>query len=361
MGESRRARRWVLHVDLDQFVVAVERLRKPELRGKPVIVGTVGDPNRRGVVSGWSYEARAFGVRSGMALREAKRRCPDAVFLSPDAAAYRAASRRTMSTIKAFPVSMEQAGWDEAFLGVSCSDPEELARKVQEAVRAETGLACSVGIGDTKVRAKMASALAKPGGIRRLTEQHWLDVVGSLPPNRLWGIGPRTQARLASIGIHSIGSLAVTDPSDLATAFGPNLGPHLAMLARGEGTSTVSPLRAPPRSHGHQTTFQHDVLDPRVVRRAVGAIAREIAGDLRATGRRATRLVVTVRYSPFDTHAHGSTLDKPTFDSGRMEALAEEALNRFDLDRPVRMVAVRAELAPASPDAPPAGDALHPG
>lgn len=360
MGESGRAGHWVLHVDLDQFVVAVELLRKPELRGRPVIVGTVGDPNRRGVVSGCSYEARAFGVRSGMALREAKRRCPDAVFLSPDPAAYRAASRRTMSAIKAFPVSMEQAGWDEAFLGVHCSDPEELARKVQRAVRAETGLACSVGVGDTKVRAKMASALAKPGGVHCLTEGNWLEVVGSLPPHRLWGIGPRTQARLASLGIHTIGSLAAADPSALASAFGSNLGPHLALLARGEGPSTVSPLRAPPRSHGHQTTFQRDVHDPGAVRRAVRAIAREIAGNLRATGRRATRVVVTVRYSPFSTHAHGTTLDEPTVDPDCIESLAVETLNCFDLDRPVRMVGVRAELAPASPDVAPAGDGLHP-
>lgn len=361
MGEPQGVKRWVLHVDLDQFVVAVELLRQPELRGKPVIVGTVGDPNQRGVVSGCSYEARAFGVRSGMALREAKRRCPDAVFLPPDIAAYRDASRRTMSTIKAFPLSMEQAGWDEAFLGVRCSDPEELARKVQGAVRTETGLACSVGVGDTKVRAKMASALAKPGGIRRLTERNWLEVVGSLPPSRLWGIGPRTQTRLARLGIRTIGSLAAADPSALAAAFGPSLGPHLAMLARGEGPSTVSPLRAPPHSHGHQTTFQRDVRDPRVVRQAVGAIAREIAGDLRATGRRAARLVVTVRFSPFETHAHGTVLDEPTFDPGCIEARAEEALERFDLNRPVRMVEVRAELAPAAPDAAPTSDALQPG
>ena len=330
---------------MDQFVVAVEILRHPELRGLPVVVGTVGDPGRRGVVSGCSYEARAFGVRSGMALRQARRRCPGAVFLASDPEAYRRASHQVMATLVGFPADVEVAGWDEAFLGATTDDPERLARDVQAAVRARSGLACSVGIGDTRERAKVASALAKPGGVLRLTAANWLDVVGPAPPRRLWGVGPRTQARLAALGITTVAALARADPDAMAAAFGAHAGPHLVALARGEGPAAVSPRRPPPRSHGHQQTFASDLGEPALVRSAVAGAADEVAADLRRSGAKARRVAVTVRFAPFDTHTRSAPVGAHSGGPDGVRPAALAALGRFRLDRPVRMVAVRADLA----------------
>jgi DNA polymerase IV len=161
---------WVLHVDLDQFIAAVEVLRRPGLAGRPVVVGGAGDPTQRAVVATASYEARAFGVRSGMPLRTAAKRCPDAVFLPSDAAAYDEASEAVIATLRGFDgVVVEVLGWDEAFLGARTDDPEALAREVQAAVLAETRLSCAVGIGDNTLRAKLATEFGKPGGVYRLT------------------------------------------------------------------------------------------------------------------------------------------------------------------------------------------------
>src|ERR687895_2714462 len=201
MGE----RRWILHVDLDQFIAAVEVMRRPELQGRPVVVGGSGDPSqRRAVVATASYEARAFGIRSGMPLRTAARRCPDAVFLPQDPAAYEDASARVMAVLRTFPVVVETAGWDEAFIGADTDDPETLARSIQRAVLAKTGLSCSVGIGDNKHRAKIATGFAKPAGVHRLTAADWMSVMGERPTAALWGIGHRLERRLADLGIITV-------------------------------------------------------------------------------------------------------------------------------------------------------------
>ncbi len=164
---------WVLHVDMDQFIAAVELLRRPELVGLPVVVGGRGDPTERAVVSTASYEAREFGIRSGMPLRIAVRRCPDAVFLPVDAPTYEAASAVVMETLRAVPGAVvEVLGWDEAFVGIETDDPEQVARDLQAAVLAATGLHCSVGIGDTLVRAKTATDFGKPRGRFRLTRDN---------------------------------------------------------------------------------------------------------------------------------------------------------------------------------------------
>ncbi len=161
----------MLHVDLDQFIAAVEVLRRPELRGRPVVVGGDGDPAKRGVVSTASYEARAFGVHSGLALRTARRRCPDAVFLPVDTEAYEAASAEVMAALAEFDAVVEVAGWDEAFLAADTDDPEALARRIQDRIRAVTSLECTVGIGENKLQAKLAAGFGKPAGIFRLTHQ----------------------------------------------------------------------------------------------------------------------------------------------------------------------------------------------
>ncbi|MET1153789.1 MAG: DNA polymerase IV, partial [Arthrobacter sp.] len=170
----------MLHVDLDQFIAAVEVLRRPELAGKPIIVGGRGDPTERAVVSTASYEARAFGVGSGMPLRIAARKVPDAVILPVDQEAYLAASDTVMATLRAQPgATVQVLGWDEAFVGTETEDPEAYARQVQSAVLKRTQLHCSVGIGDTLVRAKVATGFGKPAGVFRLTAGNWLDVMGN--------------------------------------------------------------------------------------------------------------------------------------------------------------------------------------
>ncbi|HEX2030578.1 MAG TPA: DNA polymerase IV, partial [Actinomycetota bacterium] len=328
--------RFVLHVDLDQFIAAVEVLRRPELRGKPVVVGGSGDPTQRGVVSTASYEARRFGVESGMPLRTAARKCPEAVFLAVDASAYRAASDRVMAVLRGFPAVVEVAGWDEAFLEVEGTDPEAVARKIQRAVLEATGLHSSVGVGDNKLRAKIASGFAKPGGVFRLTGDNWAPVMERRPTDALWGVGPKTARRLASMGILTVGELAASDPDELARTFGPTTGPWLVALGRGQDGSPVAAERGPARSRGREVTFQKDLEDPGRIQAEVRRLARRVADDLAQDGRPAVRVVVKVRFAPFFTHTHGAGLPAPSRDAGHLERAALAALGRFDLDRPVR-------------------------
>ena len=202
---------FVFHVDLDQFLAAVEVLRRPELRGRPVIVGGDGDPTKRGVVSTASYEARAFGVGSGMPLRTALKRCPDGVFLPVDAPTYLEASRRVMDTLRSFGFVVQEMGWDEAFIAVETDEPEALARDIQRRVLERTELWCSIGIGDNKLQAKIATDAGKPAGVFTLTSDRWAGWMGSRGTDALWGIGTKTARKLAAIGIGTVDELAAAD------------------------------------------------------------------------------------------------------------------------------------------------------
>ncbi|MCC5574416.1 DNA polymerase IV [Microtetraspora sp. AC03309] len=335
--------RWVLHVDLDQFIAAVELLRRPELRGRPVVVGGDGDPTKRGVVSTASYEARPYGVHSGLPLRTAARRCPDAVFLPVDREAYEAASSDVMATLKELDAVVEVVGWDEAFLAVD-GDPEETARLIRRRVRESTDLECTVGIGRNKLQAKLATGFGKPAGVFRLTDETWFEVLGDRPTDALWGVGAKTAKRLAAMGIGTVSELATTDPHALAERFGPTIGPWLVRLALGRDESRVVDTPYVPRSRGRETTFQHDLDDWDEVRREVVRLARRVADDVAAERRPATRIVVKVRYAPFVTHTHGYPLAAPTTDVAAIERAALAALDRFDGRRPVRLLGVRAEF-----------------
>jgi nucleotidyltransferase/DNA polymerase involved in DNA repair len=336
---------WVLHTDLDQFIAAVEVLRRPELRGRPVVVGGDGDPAKRGVVATASYEARAHGVHSGLPLRTALRRCPDAVFLPVDKAAYEAASATVMATLQEFDAIVEVVGWDEAFLAVETADPEAVARRIQQRVRAVTGLDCTVGIGENKLQAKLATGYGKPAGIFRLTHGSWFGVLGGEPTDALWGIGRKTAVKLAALGIGTVQELAGTDPRALAAHFGPTIGPWLVQTARGLAPAPVDSAPYLARSHGRETTFQRDISDWDEVRREVARLARLVAADI-APGRRAAgRVVVKVRYVPFFTRTHGQPLAAPTTEAGPIEAAALAALGQFTEGRPVRLLGVRTEFA----------------
>ena len=342
---------FVLHVDLDQFIAAVEQLRRPELRGKPVVVGGDGDPTKRGVVSTANYEARAYGIGSGMPLRTAYKRCPEAVFLGVDAEAYLASSREVMATLRAFPAVVEVAGWDEAFMAVETDDPDALAGQVQRGVLRRTRLWCSIGVGDNKLRAKLATGFAKPAGVFRLTRENWAAVMDGLPTDALWGIGAKTAPKLAALGIHTVRQLAASDEERLARTFGPTIGPWLRHLATGEDATPVSDEPYVPKGRGMERTFQENIGDPAQVRDQVARLARELATELAGGTRPAVRVVVKVRFAPFFTHTHGAAFPEPTLDTGRIVEGAMAALDRFTLDRPVRLVGVRAELLPAEADA----------
>ena len=341
--------RWIFHVDMDEFIAAVEVLRHPELRGKPVIVGGDGDPTKRGVVSTASYEARAFGVRSGMPLRTALKRCPEGVFLAVDADHYLEASDRVMDTLRSFPAVVQVLGWDEAFMAAQTDDPEAFARDVQRAVLDRTDLWCSIGIGDSKHRAKLASAFAKRRGVFRLTRTEWPAVMGPRPVDALWGIGKKTAAKLAELDIHTVDELAHADDAALAARFGPNTGPWIRNLGTGEDDGEVTAEPYVPRGQSHERTFQQDLTDPDEIRQQTERIARELVADL-PRDRPVIRVTVKVRFAPFFTSTHGVPLAEPTRDPGPDQFRRARRPFRFDLDRPVRLLGVRAEFdEPGSP------------
>jgi DNA polymerase IV len=335
---------WILHVDLDQFIAAVEVLRRPELAGSPVVVGGNGDPTRRAVVATASYEAREFGVNSGMPMRLAAKRCPDAVFLPHDPPAYDAASAEVMATLREFDVVVEVLGWDEAFLGVDADPPEALAAEIQRAVLERTRLSCSVGIGDNKLRAKLATGFAKPAGIYRLTRDNWFAVMGERPTEALWGIGRKTARKLADLGFTTVRELAGADEEVLAARLGPTMGPWYRTLALGAGGTEVTATPYVARSRSRETTFQEDLTAPADISAAVVTLARRVADDVVAEGRPAARVAVKVRFAPFFTHTRSMTLPAPTSDGGELERAALQVLALFTDDRPVRLLGVRAEF-----------------
>ncbi len=338
----------MLHVDLDQFIAAVEVLRHPELRGRPVVVGGDGDPTKRGVVSTASYEAREHGVHSGLPLRTAARRLPDAVFLPVDRAAYEEVSEAVMEVLRSTGAVVEVLGWDEAFLGVDTSDPESFARSLAAQVRAATQLDCSVGIGENKLQAKIATGFGKPAGVFRLTSANWFAVLGGRPTDALWGIGAKTAKKLNGLGIRTVSDLAAADPDALAAVFGPMTGPWLVLLGRGRGDADVDDSPYVARGHGKEETFQQNIPDWSRVQAEVTRIARLLAVDLAREPRPAVRVVVKVRYAPFVTETHGVTLAAPSSEAAVIEQAALAALGRFTGRRPVRLLGVRAEFGPVS-------------
>ncbi len=338
---------WVLHVDMDQFIAAVEVLRRPELTGVPLIVGGRGDPTERGVVSTASYEAREFGVRSGMPLRTAVRRCPDAVLLPVDKPAYDAASAVVMDTLRAVPGAVVQVlGWDEAFVGIEADDPEAAARRIQADVLQAARLHCTVGVGDTTVRAKIATEFGKPRGTFRLTRENWFDVMGDRPARDLWGVGTRIAQRLGALGVTTVRQLAEAEDAVLAAEFGPQTGPWLARLGRGESTSTVDDTPWVPRAHGRETTYQRDLDGPQEVEPALRLLADQVVEDLRAEGRPCARVHLKVRFAPFFTVNRSRKLSSPTWEPRVVAETALELFRGLDDDRRVRLLGVRAEMVP---------------
>jgi DNA polymerase-4 len=349
--KARLAVRWVLHVDLDQFLASVELQRHPELKGLPVIVGGNGDPAEpRKVVTCASYEARAYGVHAGMPLRTAARKCPDATFLPSDPEAYDVASDRVMGLLRDLGHPLEVWGWDEAYLGAEVDDPFGLAERIRTVIEVETGLSCSVGISDNKQRAKVATGLAKPAGIYRLDDANWMTVMGDRDVDALWGVGPKTAKRLAGLGITTVADLAATDAALLTATFGPTTGLWILLLAKGGGDAGVSAEPWVPRSRSHVVTFPEDLTDQAEMDSAVVELARQTLAETTAAGRTVTRVAVTTRTKTFFTRTKIRKLANPGIDPEPIIATALELLHLFELDRPIRLLGVRLELAmPESP------------
>ena len=338
---------WILHVDLDQFLASVELRRHPELAGLPVIVGGNGDPGElRKVVTCASYQAREFGVHAGMPLRNAARRCPDATFLPSDPAAYDAASGEVMELLRGLGHPLEVWGWDEAYIGADIDDPVALAERIRAVIAAETGLSCSVGISDNKQRAKVATGFAKPAGVYQLTDANWMDVMGDRDVDALWGVGPKTARKLASLGIRTVWQLANTGSELLTATFGPRTGLWLLLLAKGGGDTNISAQPWVPRSRSHVVTFPRDLTDRTEMDSAVTELAQRALSEVVAQSRIVTRVAVTVRTATFFTRTKIRKLAQPSTDADVITAAALRVLDLFELDRPIRLLGVRLELAP---------------
>jgi DNA polymerase IV len=345
---------WVLHVDLDQFIAAVEIRRHPELAGLPVVVGGRGDPTERGVVSTASYAAREYGVGSGMPLRVAARKIPDAVFLPVDGPAYDEASAEVMGTLRSLewggvPVVLEVLGWDEAFLGAGqghgdLGDPWQFAAHIRDSVFEATGLHCSVGIGDNKLRAKIATDFGKPQGAYLLVEANWFEVMGERPTTARWGIGSKTGKKLSALGIETVSQLAAADAARLAAELGPTMGPWYRRLGRGIDSSPVDATPWAPRAHGRETTFQSDLADWDQVAAEVRALTARVVDDINHEGRPAARVGIKVRFKPFITVTRSLTLPAPSNDPSLLGDAAVSLLERVERDRAVRLLGVRLEM-----------------
>ncbi|WP_433379591.1 DNA polymerase IV [Actinoplanes sp. CA-142083] len=339
---------WLLHVDLDQFFASVEVLRRPELRGKPVIVGGAGDPAQaRAVVATASREAREFGVHSGMPIRLAARKCPDAVFLPTDMPAYEAASAQVMATLRSFPVRLEVWGLDEAFVGGDIGDPERLAAELRAAILGEAGLTCAIGIGRNKNQAKIAARFAKkdPSGIATLTDETWMPVMGGRPVGDLWGVGPKTVKKLDELGLTTVAELAAARLETLTPRFPPRAAKWLIVVARGGGETEVVTEPWVARSRSKEVTFDRDLTERAEIEEQLTLLARALCAEVVAAGRQVIRVGVKVRTASFFTQTREAKLrEGPTIDPNVVADAALTVLGKFELKRPVRLLGVRADL-----------------
>jgi len=304
----------ILHVDLDAFFAAIEQRDRPELRGKPVVVG-VGGRHDRGVVSAASYEARKYGIHSAMPLRTAARLCRDVVFVPVDGRKYGSVSREVMEILRRYTPAVEPISIDEAFLDVAGSEvlhgtPLEIGRSIKRTIKDELRLVASVGIATTKLVAKVASDLEKPDGLVAVAPGAEADFLAPLPISRLWGVGEKTAAALAEFGVRTIGDLAALPNDLLARRFGRQ-GPVLAQRARGIDPAPVT-AADPARSVSHEHTFDVDTADPEVLERTLLALSEGVASRLRAGGVKARTIAVKVRDSSFTTVSRQRTLQEPT-------------------------------------------------
>lgn len=343
VAELRRTA--ILHVDMDMFFVAVELLEHPELVGRAVIVAA---QSNRSVVLSASYQARAFGVRSGMPLARARAMCPQATVLTPHYKMYPKYSEAIMGIFHEVTDKVEQISVDEAFLDVSgairrLGSPVEIARTLRARILESTALTASVGIGATKTIAKIASTRAKPNGLLMVDHHDTVQFLAQLPVSALWGVGAKTAQTLQAAGLKHVGDLAAQSPASLARLVGPSAGAHLHALANGHDPRPVTPVREE-KSLGAEGTFEDDVTDESRIRRELLSLSHRTAARLRSHGLRAKRVGLKLRWADFTTISRSRTVSQP-FSSGHdlythaVELLEQET----PLPAPVRLIGVRAE------------------
>ena len=338
----------VLHADMDAFYASVEQRDRPELRGRPVVVGGTSD---RGVVSAASYEARVYGVRSAMPSVEARRLCPDAVFLRGDMARYSRESKRVFAIFRDFTPVVEAISIDEAFLDLTGSErllgpAREVGERLRARVRHETGLPMSVGIAPVKMVAKIASAAAKPDGLLEVPEDGIREFLDPLPLRAIWGVGPVAEQRLRRAGFATVGDLARAGAAKLELVLG-DWGQHFAALARGRDLRDVEAYREAV-SYSEENTFARDVWDRGVLDATILAHAESVARRLRRDGLMARTVVLKLRLGRrrragprgYPLITRRTTLREPTDDGDVMTREARGLLTRAAIEEPVRLLGV---------------------
>ncbi len=328
----------VAHLDLDAFYASVELLRRPELRGLPVIVAGSGP---RAVVTTASYEARSFGVGSAMPAARARRLCPHAVVVAPDFEAYREMSRAVMAIVRAHVERVEQLGLDEAYLDLSdLVAPKAAVRRLVVEIRERTGLRASVGIGPNRLVAKVASDAEKPDGFVVLTREQACERFAESAPSLIPGIGPRTAERLTALGIGTLAGLASADEQLLAQEFGARQGPWLRRRARFEASAEVEPVREAV-SESRETTFDHDIADAARLETILGELTEQLCEGLRRNERRGRTIAIKVRLDDWTTVTRARTIGHATNERGEVGDVALALLREYAPARPVRLLGVR--------------------
>ena len=343
-----------MHVDMDAFYAAIEQRDRPELRGRPVIVGAA--PDKRGVVAAASYEARRFGVHSAMPSREAGRLCPRGVFLPPNMPHYEEVSRGIMAILERFTPLVEPLSLDEAFLDVSGAgrlfgSGPEIARRIKETILAETGLTASVGVAANKFLAKLASDLEKPDGLTVAPRggNAVMAFLAPLPVGRIWGVGAVMRGTLERAGIRTIGDLQSASLEKLNALVGGHLARHLLRLARGEDARELE-LDTQAKSISREYTFGADCSDRRRVEAVMLELLDDVGMRLRADGRQAGVIKLKLRWKDFTTFTRQARLPRPCSDDITLREAARRLFVLERLVRPVRLVGVGVSaLAPADP------------
>jgi DNA polymerase-4 len=334
----------ILHVDMDAFFASVEVRRRPELRGRPVIVGG----GVRGVVSAASYEARQFGVRSAMPMTRAQRLCPGAEVVRPDHAAYREVSAQVMAILAEVTDLVEPLSLDEAFLDVSgavrrLGRPADIARRIRARVTSDLSLTCSVGVAASKFVAKLASSLCKPDGLLVVPAAETLDFLHPLPVNALWGVGPSTAAALRRRAITTVADVAATPPDVLRRVVGASAAEHLAALARGDDPREVEPGRVE-KSISSDRTFEVDLTDTADIQRELLRLSDEVGVRLRNRAMVARTVGIKVRFADFHTLTRAHTLADWTDHTAKIHAGVRALYAALRLDRPrIRLLGVKVE------------------
>jgi DNA polymerase IV len=340
-------------IDMDAFYVSIELGRHPELRGKPVVVAGSGP---RAVVTTASYEARRYGVGSAIPASRARRLCPQAVFLAPDFPTYRKVSQQMMDLVRTHVEQVEVVGLDEAYLDLSgLYSPRAAMRRLVVEIRKSIGLTCSVGIGPNKLVAKVASDAEKPAGFVVLTREQACARFAHSPPGLVPGIGPKTAARLAEMGLETLERVGASPEQVLVERFGPNLGRELGRRARFEHDGEVAQARKVV-SESRERTFDEDIRDPAALREVLRRMSGELCTSLLAHGRRGRTIGIKIRLDDFTTVTRAHSVAEPTCDDELVSAVALRLLAEYAPARPVRLLGVRvaslASMEDISPEEP---------